>query len=222
MNHKKWAFIFLLTLSPAVIALDFGDIVTDVIKEGKLSTKNLLGAIKSISKVTTGTITGKSPEVGEGTVVLYSTTWCGYCTKAIEYMDSKNIDYVNKDIEDGSENRAEYQALGGTGGVPFIVFGDKVMQGFSASSFDSHYAAFEKNKTVKTAAKESAGLNSGDTLKGKISGVKVYKQPKKSAAQLTSLNKTDEMIYMGDEKDGYYFVTTSKGEGWVDKLLVKK
>ena len=30
------------------------------------------------------------------------------------------------------------------------------------------------------------------------------------------------MIYMGEEREGLYRVTTPQGEGWVDKLLVKK
>lgn len=222
MSNKKWAVILLLAISPTVNALDFGDIITDVVKDGKLSTKKILGAVKSITKVATGQVLGGSPDVEEGVVVLYSTTWCGYCTKAIKYMDSKNIDYVNKDIEDGSDNKSEYQELGGTGGVPFIVFGDQIMKGFSASGFDKHYATFKKEHPVKKATAKEANVKSGDALKGKIAGVKVYKQPKKSAPELIKLSKTDEVIYMGDEKDGYYFVTTSNGEGWVDKLLVQK
>jgi glutaredoxin len=222
MNKKQLIVSFLLVVSPFASALDFGDLVSDVVKNGNISTKNILGALKSITKVTTGEILGNPPKGGDGSVVLYSTTWCGYCTKAINYMDSKNIPYVNKDIESGSDNKAEYKELGGTGGVPFIVFGDKVMKGFSPSGFDKHYAAFEKEYSVKKAADKQAVLKSGDMLKGKIAGVQVYKKPDKSSPKLIKIGKEDDVIYMGEEQSGYFLVTTSKGEGWVDKVLVKK
>ena len=65
------------------------------------------------------------------------------------------------------------------------------------------------------------GLQAGQTFVGKIPGIKVYKQPNKTAEKLLVLSKADEVIYMGEERDGLYRVTTQKGEGWVDKLLVK-
>ncbi|MBJ7312028.1 SH3 domain-containing protein [Rugamonas sp. CCM 8940] len=57
---------------------------------------------------------------------------------------------------------------------------------------------------------------------GKIAGINVYAQASKSADKIMKLGKTDEVIYMGEERDGLYRVTTPQGEGWVEKLLIKK
>lgn len=222
MNKNQLVVTFLLLASPLASALDFGDIFSDVVKNGSLSSENILGAVKSITKVSTNQILGNSTKEGEVSVVLYSTTWCGYCKKAINYMDTRNIPYINKDIESSADNKTEYQKIGGTGPVPYIVFGDKVMKGFSEGNFDTYYAAFEKENAVKKVAEKEVTLNSGDVLKGKIAGVQVYKQPIKTSGKLLSLGKIDQVIYMGEEQEGYYFVTTSDGEGWVDKLLVQK
>lgn len=68
----------------------------------------------------------------------------------------------------------------------------------------------------------STEIKSGDTIVAKMDKVKVLKEANKKSAKLVQLSKTDEVIYMGEEQNGMYKVTTSEGEGWVDKLLVKK
>lgn len=65
-------------------------------------------------------------------VVLYTTSTCPYCVKAIKYLDSIGQDYVNKNVENDEEARDEYlQLTNGRPGVPVIVVGDKWMQGWS-------------------------------------------------------------------------------------------
>jgi hypothetical protein len=39
---------------------------------------------------------------------------------------------------------------------------------------------------------------------------------------LATLAKTDEMIYMGEEQNGYLKVESGSGSGWVKKILVAK
>jgi len=68
----------------------------------------------------------------------------------------------------------------------------------------------------------SGSLQSGDVLVSKIASVKVYSEANKKSAKLMQLSKSDELIYMGEELNGLYRVTAPDGEGWVDKLLVKK
>ena len=217
MNKKHWLVIFLLIISPVTSALDLGGIVSDVIKDGQLSTKSIMGAIKSISKVASGKTIENSPKDGESSVIIFSATWCGHCVRALEYMDNKNIPYINKDIDVGN-NKAEYKEYGGSRGVPYIIFGDETMYGFGAAAFEKRYAVFQK----KQEAKKEAVLKTGDMLKGKISGVQIYKKPDKSSPKLIKIGKEDGVVYMGEEQSGYFLVTTSKGEGWVDKVLVQK
>ena len=78
-------------------------------------------------------------------------------------------------------------------------------------------APVNENATVQT------GVNEGDILVGKLANIKLFKEPSKKAGSLGTLTKSDEMIYTGTQTNGFYSVATAnKGEGWVEKILVKK
>lgn len=62
----------------------------------------------------------------------------------------------------------------------------------------------------------------GDTIVPKIANVKLHSQPNDSAGAVATLGKSDEMIYMGEEQNGFIKVETGKGGGWVKKVLVTK
>ena len=61
----------------------------------------------------------------------------------------------------------------------------------------------------------------GDVLYPKIDNVKLLSDTSASAEQLGVLKKSDGMIYMGEENNGFIRVETSDGGGWVKKILVK-
>lgn len=231
---KRLIAISCITLVCAVPGLSYSQSLNDLLKlvPRNGSAGNILGAIQSLSEVTQGQVApGTAPENVDGKVVLYRTAWCGYCRQAAAYMQRKNIGFVERDIETNSGHKAEFKRLGGKG-VPLILFRDKTMSGFNEGTFDRHYAEFQRPAegaailavAAPGAANSLAGnsaIQSGDVLVGKIGGVKVYNEPAKSSKS-TALGKGDPVIYMGEERDGYYRVTTEKGEGWIEKLLVKK
>lgn len=62
----------------------------------------------------------------------------------------------------------------------------------------------------------------GDVMVPKIAGAKVLRQPRDGAPELQALGKGDEVLYLGEEKDGYLKVHAPKGEGWVKKVLLRK
>jgi glutaredoxin len=68
-------------------------------------------------------------------LVMYATSWCGYCRKARAYLAQKAIPYREIDIEASAANHREYKSLGGRG-VPFFVAGDRKMRGFNAEAMD--------------------------------------------------------------------------------------
>lgn len=69
----------------------------------------------------------------------------------------------------------------------------------------------------------SEELATGDVLAPKINKLKVFADPSKEASTVSELNKTNDIIFMGEEVDGFYFITTDEGaEGWVQKILVSK
>lgn len=78
-----------------------------------------------------------SGDIGER-VVMYSTSWCGYCKKARRYFERNNIVFVEYDIERNRKAKVEYDRLGGRG-VPVILVGTRRMNGFSVAGFKRIY-----------------------------------------------------------------------------------
>lgn len=70
--------------------------------------------------------------------------------------------------------------------------------------------------------KSGAVFNEGDTVLPKIANVKIYAEPSDASKVVTTLAKGDEMIVVGDEKNGYLNVESGSGGGWVRKVLVTK
>jgi hypothetical protein len=48
------------------------------------------------------------------------------------------------------------------------------------------------------------------------------REPSDTSAVVVNLLKSDEMIYLGEEKAGYLKVESGKGAGWVKKIFVTK
>ncbi len=70
--------------------------------------------------------------------------------------------------------------------------------------------------------KAGAVYNEGDVLYPKIAGVKLMGSAADAGKTIATFAKTDEMIYMGAEENGYLKVESGKGGGWVKKILVSK
>jgi glutaredoxin len=68
----------------------------------------------------------------DGKVILYATSWCGYCKKARQFLDQKKIPYFEYDIEKSEEGKRQHRALGGSG-VPVLLVNGSVIKGYSPS-----------------------------------------------------------------------------------------
>lgn len=67
------------------------------------------------------------------------------------------------------------------------------------------------------------GWNEGDILVTKIANVKLQDTPGGNGRTIASLNRGEELVFMGKEKDGSYVkVQGGSGEGWISKALVKR
>ena len=81
------------------------------------------------------------PASGRGkSVIMFSTSWCGYCKKAAAHFRKKGIAFTEYDIEKNKKAAKQYKKLKGRG-VPLILIGKKRMSGFSAKAFDRVYYA---------------------------------------------------------------------------------
>jgi hypothetical protein len=69
---------------------------------------------------------------------------------------------------------------------------------------------------------KAGAANAGDVMMAKIAGVKVLRGPADSAGVLMSLTKTDEVLYLGEERNGFAKVTSASGDGWVKVVLLRK
>jgi SH3-like domain-containing protein len=52
--------------------------------------------------------------------------------------------------------------------------------------------------------------------------VRLLAKPSDEGPVVTTLTKTDEMIFLGKEEEGYLQVETGKGSGWVKKILIAR
>jgi len=66
------------------------------------------------------------------------------------------------------------------------------------------------------------GFEAGSVLSPKIAGVRVFGQAATDGAPIFILAKADEVVYLGEARDGFLKVQGSAGAGWVQSVLMKK
>jgi hypothetical protein len=70
--------------------------------------------------------------------------------------------------------------------------------------------------------KAGAVFAEGDVLMPKIGNVKLMADPADAAKPLATLARTDELVVIGAEKDGYINVQSATATGWVKIVLMQK
>lgn len=105
--------------------------------------KEIKGNISSFSSVSVESFKYDPKLITSGkgkskTVIMYSTSWCGYCKKAARHFRKNNIPFKEYDIEKNKQAAKAYKKLNGRG-VPVILVGKKRMNGFNAKRFDALY-----------------------------------------------------------------------------------
>ena len=70
--------------------------------------------------------------------------------------------------------------------------------------------------------KAGAVVNEGDVIGPKIAGVKLLAQPDDTAKVLATLARGDELVVVGDEKNGFIQVQGAAASGWIKITLVQK
>ena len=53
-------------------------------------------------------------------IEIYTSRWCGYCSRAKRLLDSKNVNYKEIDVDGDPHQRAEMQRRSGRTSVPQI------------------------------------------------------------------------------------------------------
>jgi hypothetical protein len=70
--------------------------------------------------------------------------------------------------------------------------------------------------------KAGAVYNEGDVLAPKIDNVKLLADAADGARAVATLKKGDDVVFLGEEKNGFLKVQGGSAEGWVKKSLVGK
>ncbi len=91
--------------------------------------------VKIITFTSAGEVVLEGDDYGPREVKILSTTWCGVCKKAKDYLASKGIYFSEYDVETSEIGRQEFKRLEGKG-VPIILVGKQRMVGFSATKLD--------------------------------------------------------------------------------------
>ncbi len=74
-----------------------------------------------------------------GQVILLSTPTCGYCRKTRQYLNLRNVPFVEYDVQSTARGSSLYQRSGAYG-VPVIMIGEHVIHGFRPSSIAAAFA----------------------------------------------------------------------------------
>jgi glutaredoxin len=84
-----------------------------------------------------------APSSGGGRgVVLYGTTWCGYCAKARQWLSEHHVSFEDRDVEKDPQAAEEIAQKAArqhvrASGVPIIDFDGTIVAGFSAATLQS-------------------------------------------------------------------------------------
>jgi hypothetical protein len=124
--------------------------------------------------------------------------------------------------------------LGGVGGYGNTNEG-KIITASFADNYNNVVRAIRNDPTLQRSVgslaqeaaaggstKAGAVYNEGDVLLPKIAGVKLMGAAGDAGNAVATLDKGEEMIFMGEEQNGYLKVESGKGSGWVKKVLVAK
>jgi hypothetical protein len=65
-------------------------------------------------------------------------------------------------------------------------------------------------------------LEEGDVVTGKIAGLRIYAQPNKTSKVVATIARDEEVIYTGQDQGAFIHVQGQGGEGWVEKIMVRK
>lgn len=78
-------------------------------------------------------------------VIVYSTTWCGFCKMAKNYLKQLGVNYEEKDVEADPAAGNEAVQKSGQMGVPVIDISGTIVVGFDKPAIDH---ALSANKLI--------------------------------------------------------------------------
>jgi glutaredoxin len=180
-----------------------------------------------------------APVSDDGKVVLYSASWCPFCDRARAYFQRNGVAFNEYDTEKNAKGRRDYEAMNGDG-IPIVLVNNHKIVGWKQREFERHYGQAEAvlqaevapapvpapvAQVARAVAAPAKIISSeaGPAYAPKIpGGVIVYSQPTNKSPIGGLIKGSEQVIALGEEQNGYMRVQGMKGDGWVDKSLMKK
>jgi glutaredoxin len=116
----KWLVLFIVMLLVSLQSYSSW-------KKTKASKPAAVTQLAQATSTTTDTV--KTSNYQQPAIILYGTTWCGYCSAAREFFNANGIAYKDLDVENSNEGYQAYKTLGANG-IPAIVIGGELVEGF--------------------------------------------------------------------------------------------
>ena len=69
-------------------------------------------------------------ERGQHEVVVYTTSWCGWCRKTLKFLTQRGVAFENRDIEANREWRRELKQKTGSTSVPAVEIDGELIRGY--------------------------------------------------------------------------------------------
>lgn len=90
-------------------------------------------AASPASSPSSATVESKSRTAGKSgeRIVLYETSWCPWCKRARELFAELGVPILERDVEADAAAAREKERLAPGTGVPVVVYGERVIRGFS-------------------------------------------------------------------------------------------
>ena len=92
----------------------------------------------------------------------------------------------------------------------------------SDPSLQRNVGTLKQEAAAGGSTRAGAVFNEGDVLIPKIANVKLLAQPSDDGKVVATLGRSDELVVIGSEKDGYVNVQGSAAAGWIKIVLVQK
>lgn len=72
----------------------------------------------------------------DATVIVYTTSWCGWCRKTLAWLDERGVEYENRDIERNPQWAAELERKTGRQSIPVVDVGGRLVRGFDPGTLE--------------------------------------------------------------------------------------
>ena len=115
-------------------------------------------------------------------------------------------------------------ALGAVGGYTNTNEG-KVIAASFVDNYNNIVVAIRNDPSLAAGGaqpKAGAVYSDGDVVAPKIDNINLLAEPNDAARAVATLSKTDELVFLGEVRDGFLRVQAASGAGWVKAVLVAK